>query len=398
MRVSERLRQLPPYHFADAAARIAAKRASGVDVISLAMGDPDLPTPDPVIERLCETAKQPINQRYPEYLGMAEFRQAIARWFRSRFQVSLDPEHEVVPLLGSKEGLVHLSLALLDPGDLALVPDPGYPVYAAGSVLAGASNYSVPLVPERGFLPDLAAIPPDVARRAKLLWLNYPNNPTGACAPVDFFHEAVRFAQQYDVLLVHDMAYADVSYDGYSPLSLLEIPGAREVAVEFYSFSKAYNMAGFRLGMLVGNAEVVQALGQLKTNIDTGIFRPLQYAAIEAMSLPPEWIAQRNLIYQRRRDLLVEACQHLGLQVEKPKASLYLWPKIPAGQTSKEYAFSLLDRIGVFVTPGTNFGPAGEGYLRLSLTVPDDQLEEAIARLATLQEAESSEVTPSSAT
>ncbi len=387
MRVSERMRQLPPYHFADAAARIAAKRASGADVISLAMGDPDLPTPDPVIERLCATAQQPINQRYPEYLGMTEFRQAIARWFLSRFMVSLDPEREVVPLIGSKEGLVHLSMALLDPGDVALVPDPSYPVYGAGSILAGASNYSVPLIAERGFLPDLDAIPEEVARRAKMLWLNYPNNPTGAIAPADFFHQAVRFAQQYNILLVHDMAYADVSYDGYRPISLLEIPGAREVAVEFFSFSKAYNMAGFRLGMLVGNAEVVQALGQLKTNIDTGIFRPLQYAGIEALALPPEWIAERNLIYQRRRDVLVAACQRLGLQVETPKASLYLWPKIPPGQTSKEFAFSLLDRIGVFVTPGTNFGPEGEGYLRLSLTVPDDKLEEAIARLSTLQEA-----------
>jgi LL-diaminopimelate aminotransferase len=386
MRVSERMRQLPPYHFADAAARIAAKRASGVDVISLAMGDPDLPTPDPVIDRLCETARQPINQRYPEYLGMAEFRQAIARWFLARFKVSLDPEREVVPLIGSKEGLAHLALALLDPGDLALVPDPCYPVYGAGSVLAGASNYSVPLTAEHGFLPDLEAIPAEVARRAKLLWLNYPNNPTGAIAPADFFHKAVRFAQEYDVLLVHDMAYADVSFDGYRPISLLEIPDAREVAVEFHSFSKSYNMAGFRLGMLVGNAEVVQALGQLKTNIDTGIFRPIQYAAIEALALPPEWIAQRNLIYQRRRDLLVAACQRLGLRVETPKASLYLWPAIPPGQTSRAFAFSLLDRIGVFVTPGTNFGPGGEGYLRLSLTVPDERLEEAIARLASLEE------------
>jgi LL-diaminopimelate aminotransferase len=386
MRVSERMRQLPPYHFADANARIAAKRASGVDVISLAMGDPDMPTPDPVIDRLCETAREPINHRYPEYLGMTEFRQAIARWFLGRFKMSLDPEREVVPLIGSKEGLVHLSMAVLDPGDIALVPDPCYTVYGAGSVLAGASNYFLPLTAEHGFLPDLEAIPTEVARRAKLLWLNYPNNPTGAIAPADFFHQAVRFAQEYDLLLAHDMAYADVSFDGYQPLSLLEIPGAKDVAVEFHSFSKSYNMAGFRLGMLVGNAEVVQAVGQLKTNIDTGIFRPLQYAAIEALATPPEWIAERNLIYQRRRDLLVAACQKLGLRVETPKASLYLWPAIPPGQTSQEFAFSLLDRFGIFVTPGSNFGPAGEGYLRLSLTVPDDRLEEAIARLSTLHE------------
>ncbi len=387
MRVSERMRRLPPYHFAEAAARIAAKRASGVDVINLAMGDPDLPTPDPVIERLCATAHDPVNQRYPEYLGMVELRQAIARWFLARFKMSLDPEREVLPLIGSKEGLAHLALALLDPGDLALVPDPCYPVYGAGSVLAGAGNYYAPLLAKRGFLPDLEAIPADVARRAKLLWLNYPNNPTGAIATAEFFHQAVRFARQYDVLLVHDMAYADVCFDGYRPISLLEIPGAKDVAVEFHSFSKSYNMAGFRLGMLVGNAEVVQALGQLKTNIDTGIFRPLQYAAIEALSLPPEWLAQRNLIYQRRRDLLVAALQKLGLQVEPPKASLYLWPAVPPGHTSQEFAFALLDRVGVFVTPGTNFGPGGEGYVRISLTVPDDRLEEAIARLSTLQEA-----------
>jgi LL-diaminopimelate aminotransferase len=274
------------------------------------------------------------------------------------------------------------------------VPDPAYTVYAAGTVLAGATNYFLPLTAENGFLPDLEAIPPDVARRAKVLWLNYPNNPTGAIAPADFFHQAVRFARDYDVLLVHDMAYADVSYDGYRPLSLLEIPDAREVAVEFHSFSKSYNMAGFRLGMLVGNREVVQALGQLKTNIDTGIFRPLQHAAIEALSLPAEWVAQRNLIYERRRDLLVEVLRRLGLQVEAPKAGLYLWPAIPAGQTSKEYALWLLDQVGIFVTPGSSYGPHGEGYLRLSLTVPDTRLEEAIARLAALHEGESAGVTP----
>jgi len=388
MRLSERMRQLPAYHFADASERIAAKRASGVDVINLAMGDPDLPTPDVVIDRLRETARDPINQRYPEYLGMVEFRQAFARWFLGRFKLSIDPEGELVPLIGSKEGLVHLSLALLDPSDLALVPDPAYTVYAAGTILAGATNYFLPLAAENGFLPDLEVIPPEVARRAKVLWLNYPNNPTGAIAPAEFFHEAVRFAREYDVLLVHDMAYADVSYDGYRPLSLLEIPNAREVAVEFHSFSKSYNMAGFRLGMLVGNREVVQALGQLKTNIDTGIFRPLQYAAIEALSLPGEWIAQRNLIYQRRRDLLTEALRRLGLQVEAPKAGLYLWPTIPPGQTSKEYALWLLDQTGIFVTPGSSYGSHGEGYLRLSLTAPDGWLEEAIARLARLAEGE----------
>ena len=395
MRLSQRMRQLPPYHFADANERIAAKRASGVDVINLAMGDPDLPTPDPVIERLCEAAQQPINHRYPEYLGMVELRQAIARWFLSRFKVGIDPEREVAPLIGSKEGLVHLSMALLDPDDIALVPDPAYTVYEVGTILAGATNYTLPLTADNGFLPDLDAIPEDIARRAKMLWLNYPNNPTGAIAPADFFHRAVRFAKTYDVLLVHDMAYADVSYDGYRPISLLEIPEARDVAVEFHSFSKTYNMAGFRIGMLVGNVEVVQALGQLKTNIDTGIFRPIQYAAIEALSLPPEWIAERNLIYQRRRDLLVEACRSLGLRVESPKAGLYLWPQIPPGKTSKEYAFWLLEQAGIFVTPGSNYGSHGEGYLRFSLTAPDARIDEAIARLTALHESQSAEVAQS---
>jgi LL-diaminopimelate aminotransferase len=386
MKLAERMRHLPPYHFAETAQRIAAKRADGVDVINLGIGDPDLPTPDPVIDRLCETARDPQNQRYPEYLGMPEFRQGIAAWFKRRFGVSLDANKEVIPLIGSKEGLVHLATVLLDPGDVALIPDPAYTVYAAGVTLAGATSYLLPLKAERGFLPDLEAVPADVLQKAKVLWLNYPNNPTGASADRAFFERAVRFAREHDLVLAHDMAYADVSYDGYRPISLLEIPGATEVAVEFHSFSKSYNMAGFRLGVVVGNAGVVQAIGQLKTNVDTGIFRPLQFAALEALSLGQEWIDQRNLIYQRRRNTLVEACRALGLRAETPQAGLYLWPTVPAGWTSKEFAFWLLDEVGILVTPGSSYGPNGEGYLRLSLTVSDARLDEAISRLASLQE------------
>jgi LL-diaminopimelate aminotransferase len=386
MKLAERMRHLPPYHFAETARRIAAKRAAGVDVINLGMGDPDLPTPDQVIERLCETARDPQNHRYPEYLGMPELRLGIAAWFKRRFGVSLDANTEVVPLIGSKEGLVHLATVLLDPGDVALIPDPAYTVYAAGVTLAGAISYLMPLMADCGFLPDLDAIPAAVLSKAKVLWLNYPNNPTGASADRAFFARAVEFARVHDLVLAHDMAYADVSYDGYRPVSVLEIPGASEVAVEFHSFSKSYNMAGARLGMVVGNAGVVQAIGQLKTNVDTGIFRPLQFAAIEALALGQEWIDQRNLIYQRRRNTLVEACRSLGLALETPQAGLYLWPRVPAGWTSKEFSFWLLDEVGILTTPGSSYGPSGEGYLRLSLTAPDARLDEAIARLFTLRE------------
>jgi LL-diaminopimelate aminotransferase len=381
MKMSRRMQNLPPYHFANAAKRIAERRAVGIDVINLSMGDPDLPTPDEVIDALCEAAHDPINQRYPEYRGMGDLLIAIKRWFQARFMVGLAPETEILPLIGSKEGLAHLPLALLDPGDVALVPDPYYPVYRSSVALAEAEAYLIPLDPQAGYLPDLESIPPDVLRRAKMLWLNYPNNPTGACAPADFFHHAVRFAREHDILLVHDMAYSEISYDGYRPMSLLEIPGAKDVAVEFHSFSKSFNMAGFRLGFLAGNATIVDALGQLKSNIDTGIFRPIQRAAIRALSLSREWIAERNAIYQRRRDLVVATCNTVGMKAATPKAGLYVWAAVPPGRTAAEFAMWLLDEVGVFVTPGTNFGAGGEGFVRISLTVPDKRLEEAMARL-----------------
>ncbi|MFI5273006.1 MAG: LL-diaminopimelate aminotransferase [Ktedonobacterales bacterium] len=381
MQLSDRLQNLPPYHFAEYAAKIAVQRAAGVDVISLSMGDPDLPTPDAVLDALDAAARQPANQRYPEYAGMPELRAAIAAWFERRFGVALDARREVLPLIGSKEGLAHLPLAVMNPGDVALLPDPYYPVYATAVALVGAESVLLPLRPEHGWLPDLAAIPADALARAKTLWLNYPNNPTGAVAPLAFYEEAVAFAQRHDLLIVSDMAYAEVAYDGYRPPSILQVAGAKEVAIELYSLSKAYNMAGFRIGMLVGNPLVVEGMTRLKSNMDTGIFRPIQLAAVRALDLPAAWLAERNAIYQRRRDVLAAACRRLGMAVETPRAGLYLWPRIPAGRTSEEFALDLLGRTGVAVTPGTNFGPAGEGYVRMSLTVPDTRLDEAVARI-----------------
>ncbi len=383
MELALRLQQLPPYHFAEYGRKIAEKRAAGVDVISFSMGDPDLPTPPEVLDALDTAAREQANQRYPEYAGMPEFRAATAAWFVRRFGVELDPAREVLPLIGSKEGLAHLPLAVMNEGDVALMPDPQYPVYPTAVALAGGICHYLPLDEEHGWLPDFAAIPADVLARTKTLWLNHPNNPTGACAPLAFFEEAVRFARAHDILLVHDMAYAEVTFDGYKPQSILEVPGAKEVAVEFHSLSKAYNMAGFRIGMLVGNAGIVEGMTRLKSNLDTGIFRPIQIAAMRALALPDEWLAARNAIYQRRRDRLIAACHGIGLEAQTPQAGLYLWARIPAGQTSAQFTLDLLDRTGIALTPGTNFGAGGEGYVRITLTVPDDRIDEAVARMAT---------------
>ncbi|HEX8731796.1 MAG TPA: LL-diaminopimelate aminotransferase [Ktedonobacterales bacterium] len=381
MQLSQRLRSLPPYHFAAYNQKIAELRASGVDIINLSIGDPDLPTPPEVIETLTEAARDPYNQRYPEYAGMPALLDAFAAWFAHRFGVSLDPRRQLTALIGSKEGLAHLPMAVMDAGDIALMPNPAYPVYTTAVALAGGVCYDLPLSEERGWLPDLASIPTDTLARAKTLWLNYPNNPTGAAAPLAFFEEAVAFARAHDLLIVHDMAYAEVRYDGARPASILQIPGAADVAVEFHSFSKAYNMAGFRLGMMVGNAQICEGLARLKSNIDTGIFRPLQLAAVRALELPENWLDARNAIYQRRRDTLAATLRELGLRVALPEAGLYLWPRIPAGETSAEFALRMLDQAAVALTPGTNFGSQGEGYLRIALTAPDERIDEAATRL-----------------
>jgi len=382
MQLAKRIEKLPPYLFAEISRKIAEKRAQGMDVVSFAVGDPDIPTPSHVVDALWQAARDPANHRYPETDGLPDLRRAIARWYEQRFDVSLDPDREVLPLIGSKEGIGHIALCFIDPGDLALVPDPGYPVYSVGTMFAGGDCYFMPLTEENDFLPDLEAIPEAVARRAKLMWISYPNNPTGAVAELDFFEQVVRFAKEHGIAVCHDAPYTEVAFDDYRPVSFLQAAGARDVGVEFHSFSKSYNMTGWRIGMVVGNATMVDALMRVKSNLDSGIPQAIQRMAIAALEGPQDCIAEHNAIYQRRRDRLAAALAGMGLKVRSPKASLYLWARLPKGRTSLEFASRLLDDIGVVVTPGIGYGPRGEGYVRLSLTIPDEQMEEGLRRLA----------------
>ena len=384
-RTANRIANLPPYLFAEADRRIAAKRAAGFDVVSLGIGDPDLPTPGSVVEELKRTAEIAANHRYPEYYGLRELRQAIATWYQNRFGVDLHPDDEVVPLIGSKEGIFHMALAFIDPGDVALVPDPAYPVYGTGTMLAGGTPYLMPLLAENGFLPDLDAIPAPVLEKARLLWINYPNNPTSAIAPMEFFEKVIHFAKKHDLLVCHDNAYSDVCYDGYVAPSFLQLPGAKEVGVEFHSLSKTYNMTGWRIGMMVGNASAVSALGRVKTNVDSGIFQAVQYAGIAALTQDQSWLAERNMVYQRRRDRVLSVLHEIGIEAPTPRASLYIWARVPEGQTSLEFSLKLLDELAVWVTPGVGFGPSGEGFFRISLTTPDDRLDEGMRRLRALK-------------
>jgi LL-diaminopimelate aminotransferase len=381
VQLSQLINSLPPYHFADAKNKIAARQAAGVDVISLSMGDPDLAAPQDVLDRLSETLQDPINHRYPEYRGMRALHEAFAVWFKRRFDVDLLPEVEMLPLLGSKEGLVYLGTAVLNAGDISLTSDPYYPAYITAATNVGAQPYLVPLLEKNDYLPDLEAIPADVLAKARLLWLNYPNNPTAACAGRDFFEKVVAFAHRHNLVLVHDMAYAEVYFDDFRPLSILQIPGAKEVAVELHSLSKTYNMAGFRVGMLVGNAELVDAVGRLKSNIDSGMFRPVQYAAITALELPGTWLQERNAIYRQRRDLLVDGCNAIGMRTRRTQAGLYVWSAVPAGFTSRDFANWLFDETGVFVTAGSNFGASGEGYVRISMTESQERIATALGRM-----------------
>jgi LL-diaminopimelate aminotransferase len=382
MELARRVQQLPPYLFAEISKKTAAKRAQGVDVISFGIGDPDLPTPPHVLDALKAAADEPANHRYPESDGLPELRRAMADWYLARFGVELDPDKEVVPLIGSKEGIGHVSLCFINPGDVALVPDPAYPVYAVGTTFAGGEVYPLPLHEERGFLPVLDAVPEDVARRAKVLWINYPNNPTGAVATPEFFERVVDFARRYDVAVLHDLAYADVAYDGYRPPSFLETPGAKDVGLEFNSLSKSYNMTGWRVGMAVGNAAMVDALTRVKSNLDSGIPQAIQQMAIAALTGSQDAIDEHNRVYQRRRDRMVEVLRGLGLGVEAPKASLYVWARLPEGETAIDFAGRLLDDTGVVVTPGIGYGQYGEGYVRLSVTTPDDRVDEGLRRLS----------------
>lgn len=382
MKESKRVSALKPYLFVEINKKIAEKKARGEEVISFAIGDPDMPTPPHVIERLCKEAQNPENHRYPESAGLPELSQAIAAWYQRRFNVTLDEETEVLPLIGSREGIGHIAFCFIDPGDTALVPDPGYPVYAISTSLAGGRPYYLALKEENDFLPDFNGINEDVLKSARMLWINYPNNPTAAVADLDFFNRVVEFARKHDIIVCHDGPYSEVSYDDYRPPSFLQADGARDVGVEFHSLSKSYNMTGWRIGMVVGNAGVVGALRTLKSNLDSGIPRAIQYMAVEALNGPQECIDEHNNIYQRRRDLVVEVLQNIGLNVRVPRASLYIWAKVPEGYNSVDFTADLLDKVSVAVTPGTGYGQNGEGYVRLSLTVPDAALVKGLSRLS----------------
>jgi len=381
MKLARRLDRLPPYLFVQVNQRIAELRSRGRDIINFGIGDPDLPTPAHVIERMCRAAREPVNHRYPETIGLEDLRRSIAEWYEKRFGVTLDPAKEVLPLIGSKEGIGHMALCFIEPGDVALVPDPGYPPYSLGTILAGGESYFMPLKEENDYLPDFEAIPERVARKAKLMWLNYPNNPTGATADLEFFEKAVHFARRYDLAICHDAPYTEIAFDGYKPPSFMQIAGAKEVGVEFHSLSKTYHMTGWRVGMVVGNAEMVNALFRVKSNLDSGIPQAIQYAAVEALRGCQDHIAENNAIFQRRRDKLLKALSEVGLRARTPRATFYVWARVPEGYTSMSFTKRLLDEVGIAVTPGTGYGKEGEGYIRFSLTIPDDRLEQGIARL-----------------
>ncbi|HEU5298441.1 MAG TPA: LL-diaminopimelate aminotransferase [bacterium] len=381
MQAARRLEQIGAYLFADLDRKQQELAAKGVDVINLGVGDPDLPTPPHIIDALMEGATDARSHRYPPYTGTIEYKRAVADWFRRRFNVALEPASEVLALIGSKEGLAHLPWALLNPGDVALVPDPGYPVYRSSTIMAEGTPHPVPLRPERGFLPDFGAIPADVLKRARLLFLNYPNNPTGATATLEFFHEAVAFARRHNLLLAHDNAYSEIAYDGYRPPSILEADGARDVAVEFHSLSKTYCMTGWRVGFVAGNAQAVGILGKIKTNIDSGVFRAVQHAGIAALTGPQDAVADRLRVFQGRRDRVMAAMRRLGWKVPPLRATFYVWIPTPNGESGAEFAAKVLERTGVVLTPGAGYGREGERYVRMSTTVPDKRLDEALDRL-----------------
>ena len=379
MQSSSRLDRLPPYLFAELERKIAEKKAAGVDVISLGIGDPDSPTAETVIEALADAARDPGTHRYPSNRGRPELREAFARFYERRFGVTLDPETEILPALGAKECVFNMNLAFLDPGTTALAADPGYPVYTGGPLLAGAEAELMPLVPELGFAPDLDAIDSDAAARARLMYLNYPNNPTGAVVPDGLFDRAVEFGREHEVLVVHDASYTETTYDGYVAPSFLETPGARDVGVEIFSLSKGWNMTGWRTAALVGNADAVNAYWKLKTNIDSGMFEAVQLAAASALDAGPP--AEMTAMYQRRRDLVCDALGAIGVDVTPPRGTIYVWAPVPAGHSSASFCELVLEESGVVISPGSAYGPNGEGFFRISLTIGDERLTEAVHRL-----------------
>jgi LL-diaminopimelate aminotransferase len=382
---AKRIVELPPYLFAAIDKKKAEMRRKGMDLIDVGIGDPDIPTPQPIIDRLKNAAERPVNHRYPSYEGLFEFRKAVAGWYAKRFGLTFDPATEVLSLIGSKEGIAHVPLAFVDPGDVVLVPSPGYPVYRVATLFAGGVPHMMPLRKENGFLPDLSAIPEDVAARAKLMFLNYPNNPTAATAERGFYEDVVAFARKHGIIVCHDAAYSEVAYDGYRPLSFFEVEGSREVGIEFHSLSKTFNMTGWRIGYAVGHPEIVAGLGKVKTNVDSGVFQAIQEAGVEALTRFSTPMPEIIRIYEGRRNVMVQGLRSLGFTLDVPKASFYLWVEVPKGYTSAQFSTLLIEQAGIVATPGNGFGDAGEGYFRMALTVDESRLREAIERLKKIQ-------------
>lgn len=382
--LAERVKKLPPYLFMEIDRVKNKAKAEGRDIIDLGVGDPDIPTPSHIIDELYEAAKNPSNHRYALDQGLDQLRQAVAHWYKKRFSVDLDPVNEVLPLIGSKEGIAHMPLAFVNPGDDVLIPDPCYPPYKSGTIFAGGIPYLMPLLAQNNFLPDFESIDYQVAERAKLMFLNYPNNPTAAIADETFYKRAIAFAQRYGTIICHDAAYSELAYDNYKPLSFLQVKGAKEFGIEFHSLSKTYNMTGWRIGFACGNAQVIAALKKIKSNIDSGIFQAIQIAGIAALQSEDSLLIGLNNIYQKRRDVLIDGLNRIGWKVDKPKATFYVWIPVPPGYTSTELVKTLLEKADIVVTPGVGFGPNGEGYIRMALTVKEERLEEAIDRIERL--------------
>jgi LL-diaminopimelate aminotransferase len=382
MKLAKRVQDLPPYLFVGISKAIAKKKEQGIDVISFGIGDPDIPTPKKVLDRLKKASNVPAHHRYPESEGLPEFRKAVADFYKSRFGVDLDYNNEIINLIGAKEGIAHAPLCFIDPGDKALVPNPAYPVYEIGTMFAGGETVYVDLLEKNNFLIDFTSIDTKLAKEAKMLWINYPNNPTGAIAHLDFFNEAVVFCKEFDIALMHDACYTEVTYDDYVAPSLLQIPEAKDISIEFYSLSKTANMTGWRVGTAAGNPDLINALMRVKSNIDSGLSQAIQEMGIEALSLSKDWINANNEIYKKRRDKVVATLKEIGLDANAPKATLYIWTKIPNGYTSASFTEKLLEEVNVVVTPGSGYGTAGEGYIRLSLTIPDEQIDEGLKRLS----------------
>lgn len=381
MRTAECLNHMAPYLFAQIDAKRDALKEQGIDVISLGIGDPDMPTPDHIVNAMLEAVRKPENHQYPDYAGSLAYRQACATWMKNRFGVTLDPKTEVLALIGSKEGIAHLHTAFVDPGDYVLAPSIGYPVYSGGATLQSANTYFMPMNETNGFLADFDNVPEDILAKTKIMFLGYPNNPTGAIATGEYFDKAIAFCLEHDILLAHDNAYSEICFDGYQAPSILERPRAMECCIEFFSLSKTYNMTGWRIAFAAGNSEAIAALGTVKNNLDSGQFTAIQDAAIVAMTASQQCVSDMCALYERRRDLVVEALRAIGVECEEPKATIYVWAKVPEGYTSESFATMLLEQAHVIVTPGNGYGPDGEGYIRISLTTPDEQLLEAVRRI-----------------